>query len=512
HALALAALVGLAGALALAGFLAFPRLPDRAPQAPVLVHRLLGYSPRVELGELGRALSDPTPLFRVEVTDLQGRALPGPFHFRAVALDTFDGRAWSATAAPDPVPPAAPQPGATVRQRVHFEPTAPPILVAVPRLSALDVAPEQIEARANGTLLDRAGPRIHGYQAWSVPDPWEAIPDEGDAGPAPDERYLALPPTLDPAIPALAREIAGGGAPAERAAALEAWLSRERRYRHLPDPAPTPDPLAGFLLEKRPGHCELFATSLAVMLRAAGVPSRLVDGFYGGEWSALGGYWLVRHADAHAWAEAWLPGQGWVSLDATPAIAPVQADLATALTDGATAAWSHRVLALDGSTQLGAIAAPGARLGAALGAGPSAGGTAVRPLDLVLSIALALAVLALAILAWRRAAPWLAGTRRRTPRPAGEVERAWRTARRLLDRRGWRPPAHLPPRSAAAWVVERAGETATPLITLADLHYRVRYGAEDDGALTAEARAMLVLLCLVPKAGTVTARTRPPTS
>jgi transglutaminase-like putative cysteine protease len=484
-ALALLGLLTLAGGGTLAAFLVFPRVPDRAPRAPVPVHRLLGYAPRVELGELGQALSDPSPLFRAQVTDLEDRALPGPLRFRAVAFDTFDGRAWSTTAAPDPPPPQRPGAGATIVQRIFFEPTAPPILVAAPRLMALDVAPTEIEARANGTLLDRVGPRIHGYQAWSAPEP------ATNAGTTPDARYLALPPTLDPAILALAREVGGDGVPVERARALTTWLTHERTYRLLPDPMPPADPLAAFLIEGRPGHCELFATSLAVLLRAAGIPSRLVDGFRGSEWNALGGYWLVRHADAHAWVEAWFPTLGWVTLDATPAQATVQADFTTSVTDSAAAAWSQRVLALDGGAQIDALAAPGARLGAALGVAAAPTAISARTRDIALTAALGLLSLAVLALAWRRLAPWLAGTRTRAPRPAGEVERAWISARQLLARRGWRPPMHLPPRSAAAWVVDHAGASAAPLVSLASLHYRVRYGGEDDTALAAEARAAL---------------------
>jgi hypothetical protein len=74
-------------------------------------------------------------------------------------------------------------------------------------------------------------------------------------------------------------------------------------------------PLDEFLFEKKAGHCEFFASSFAVLLRAAGVPSRLVGGYYGGEYNELGGYYLVTESMAHVWVEVFLEGRGWVRRD-----------------------------------------------------------------------------------------------------------------------------------------------------------------------------------------------------
>jgi hypothetical protein len=81
------------------------------------------------------------------------------------------------------------------------------------------------------------------------------------------------------------------------------------------------DPLANFLFERKEGHCEYFASSMAVMLRSLGIPSRVVNGFRGGEFNDLSGQYLVRASDAHSWVEAYFPGEGWVSFDPTPASA-----------------------------------------------------------------------------------------------------------------------------------------------------------------------------------------------
>jgi len=487
-------------------FLALPRHPGRSAQIPLPTHRLVGYAEQVRLGELMGALDDPTPLFRAQVLDADGRPLPGPFHYRGVVLDRFDGLTWSATATAGTPPPSVERDDAPMLQRYRFEPTAPPILVGVPRLEAISVPADELQLAASGTLLHRGGPRVHGYQAWSTPDRW--APSFAGGTEAPGDRpegdtYLGLPPNLHPDILALAeRTTAGLSTDAERTAALQALLIQEHAYERLPGEPLGEDPLAAFLLEGRAGHCELFATSLALMLRTQGIPSRVVNGFYGGAWNPVGEYWLVRHADAHAWVEAWLSGQGWVSLDPTPAPASETAPLALAVADAASARWTHGVLALDGQAQLDALSAPGAALRDALMPGPEVPSLEPpnRGLDLVVGLLLVVAMVLAAAYSWRRIAPWLAGERTRPKPVSGEVERALRAAHRLVTQRGWVPPRHLPPRATARWIEAAAGEAASPFATIAALHYRVRYGGEPDGEHAGAARDALRALEALPAA------------
>lgn len=88
-----------------------------------------------------------------------------------------------------------------------------------------------------------------------------------------------------------------------------------------------------FLFDSRRGFCEHFASSFVFLMRAAGIPARVVTGYQGGELNPIDGYLVVRQADAHAWAEVWLPGQGWQRVDPTAAAAPIRvlAGVATAL-------------------------------------------------------------------------------------------------------------------------------------------------------------------------------------
>ena len=81
---------------------------------------------------------------------------------------------------------------------------------------------------------------------------------------------------------------------------------------------PQADPIAYFLFERKRGHCEYFASSMAVMLRAVGIPSRVVTGFRGGEFNDLTGSYIIRARDAHAWVEAYIPEPGMARLRSDP--------------------------------------------------------------------------------------------------------------------------------------------------------------------------------------------------
>ncbi len=134
----------------------------------------------------------------------------------------------------------------------------------------------------------------------------------------PTSETLELP-DVDPRIPALAEErTADARDDGERARALLDVFRSGFRYSLEPGDVGDQDPLARFLFETRLGHCEYFASSLAVLLRAAGVPSRIVNGYRGGEWNEYGKYFLVRQSDAHSWVEAWIDDE-WQLLDPTPA-------------------------------------------------------------------------------------------------------------------------------------------------------------------------------------------------
>jgi protein-glutamine gamma-glutamyltransferase len=131
--------------------------------------------------------------------------------------------------------------------------------------------------------------------------------------------YLQIPPRLDQRIADLAAEITkSANTDYDKAVAIESYLHEHYCYT-LQLPSQTPkDPVANFLFERKQGHCEYFASSMAIMLRTVGVPSRVVNGFRNGELNDLTGSYIVRARNAHAWVEAYIPAVGWTAFDPTP--------------------------------------------------------------------------------------------------------------------------------------------------------------------------------------------------
>ncbi len=159
-------------------------------------------------------------------------------------------------------------------------------------------------------------------------------PVETEVRPEPPEveRYLQVPEDLDPGIAALARrQTANLTTPFEIGLALESWLrSSDFRYTTDIEPGHGATDLAEWLLPEysdrpffRAGYCENFATSMAVLARTLGVPSRVVLGFTPGEPTVESNVVVVRDRNAHAWTELWIPSQGWIRFDPTPRPDPV---------------------------------------------------------------------------------------------------------------------------------------------------------------------------------------------
>jgi hypothetical protein len=299
------------------------------------------------------------------------------------------------------------------------------------------------------------------------------------------DAYTELPGDLDPEIGALAVRIGGMGDDRTRALRLRDHVRREYSYTRAPRDADVEDPLPVFLFERRSGHCEYFASALAVLLRADGIPSRVVNGFAGGDPNPLDGYVVFRKVHAHAWVEAWVGG-AWIALDATPGPAwqPLPDGRIAEVREAAQRWWYDGVLRYDVTVQTDALLGAG-RVVEEVVAGSAA--TAGDPYTGVVLVVAGSAV-AIALLAWviRRIGRRLAGERAR-PRPKGRVARLHHRTRRQLERRGWKIPASLPPVAAGRWLAERREEGAA-LERLAWLHYQVRYGGADDAALAGEAR------------------------
>jgi transglutaminase-like putative cysteine protease len=295
-----------------------------------------GFSDRVQLGRIGQIQQSSAVVMHIEIqNDLQGGY---DLKWRGIALANFDGRVWSNSYEQIRVRPggdgsyrlapwadsrgAAAVVGRSIRYRVLMEPLGTNVFFLAERPQSLTGNFHQVGMDAGGAVydLDVEHP-INRYEAESklaVIDSDELRLAANTAPRAMDE-YLKLPP-LDIRISKLAEEITAS-APSnyDKAVAVEQYLATHFGYTlELPRIQPQ-DPLANFLFERKHGHCEYFASSMAVMLRSLRIPSRIVTGFRGGEYNDLTGQYVVRASDAHSWVEAYFPGFGWISFDPTPA-------------------------------------------------------------------------------------------------------------------------------------------------------------------------------------------------
>ncbi len=295
-----------------------------------------GFSDRVQLGRIGQIQQSSAVVMHIEIqNDLQGAY---DLKWRGIALSAFDGRVWSNSFEQHHVPQAgnglyrlaplvdprgaAAVAGRSIRYRVLMEPLGTNVFFLAERPQSLTGNFRQVSVDAGGAVYDLDTERpINRYEAESILA--EIDSDElrlaANTAPVSMDEYLKLPP-LDVRISKLAEEIT---APApsnyDKAVALEQYLSTHFGYTlELPRTLPQ-DPLANFLFERKQGHCEYFASSMAVMLRSLRIPSRIVTGFRGGEFNDLTGQYVVRASDAHSWVEAYFPGSGWISFDPTPA-------------------------------------------------------------------------------------------------------------------------------------------------------------------------------------------------
>jgi len=312
-------------------------------------------------------------------------------------------------------------------------------------------------------------------------------------------RYLQLP-RLDPRIPLLAAQIAEGErSDAGKSRALETYLRRHYTYTLEQPLMPPADPLAAFLFDRRKGHCEYFASALAVMLRTLGIPSRVATGFDSGLYNPINGRQLIRASDAHSWVEAWMPGHGWITLDATPPALPATGESIAGRivlwADAATVFWQDWILDYNLSQQLTLAARvedSSRRFRFALPDIFSASWWNMRREEGVslarrYTLPVSLAALLAALLIW--VVPWIVrrigtGSRVRHIREglvnAGDATLLYRRMLRLLHRQGIEKPSWLTPFEFAGMV--QNPELALMVDDATRAYNEFRFGGEASGA------------------------------
>ena len=170
------------------------------------------------------------------------------------------------------------------------------------------------------TYRDPSASVVRSYAGLSLVETAQEPRDAGNDQRHLFSQYLELP-QMDSRVATLAQTVSVSAAtPFAKAEAIETYLRTQFGYTLEMQAAE--DPIPFFLFERKKGHCEYFASAMAVMLRSVGIPSRIVNGFRNGEKSDVTGSYLIRARDAHSWVEAYIPGAGWVEFDPTPSGAP----------------------------------------------------------------------------------------------------------------------------------------------------------------------------------------------
>lgn len=431
------------------------------------------------------SLSDEVA-FRVRFAD--GIPANRDLYWRGPVLSRYDGRTWHHSESETADPPEAGTGDGSVRYTVYLEPHGRKWLLA------LDV-PVAVDADARYTrdrqiLTEERVTDSRRYRARSQTQ----YTGNGTLADRARRRYLQLPDGGNPRTRELARrwdrQEDTDRAVIERA--LERFREQGFVYTLQPRPLRGADDIDRFVFGTKEGFCEHFAGSFTFMMRAAGIPARVVTGYQGGSRNPLGGYLIVRQSDAHAWSEVWLPGRGWVRVDPTSAVSParVEAGIGAAMAgsdalpdmalpgtswakqlmlswDAVHQFWDMWVLGFGPQMQRRFLRATGldglshpARLGVLAG-----------------SIAAVLAVLAL-VMSWR--------ARLRPP----DVESAlYRRFCRRLAQLGVRPLPHEAPSDLAQRAAAALPEHAGDIERITELYLRARYGRQPPRHCRSELRA-----------------------
>ncbi|GHD58529.1 transglutaminase TgpA family protein [Jeongeupia chitinilytica] len=309
-------------------FLLFPRLSGPLWSMPEDRNGASsGLSDVMSPGSFTNLALDDSPAFRVS---FDGKAPPvSTMYWRGPVFERFDGRNWQQLHDDAGVRPTAIAVGPTLSYSMLMEPSERSWLLALDlpvRWPAHSRLTSRFQLVADAPLAQRRRLDIVSSPFWHASEPDGVL-----------RRNLVLPASGNPQARALARQWQQLPA-AARVDAAQQWLRAGKfSYSLSPPLLPGPDPIDDLLFTTREGFCEHYAGAFVFLMRAAGVPARVVGGYLGGERNAGGDYWLVRQADAHAWTEVWLAERGWQRVDPTAAVAPnrINQGLAQSVTNAA---------------------------------------------------------------------------------------------------------------------------------------------------------------------------------
>lgn len=275
-----------------------------------------GLSDTVQPGTINQLLGSDAVAFRVE---FEGEPPPNrDLYWRVFVLADTDGNTWKRSSR-----------ALSIAAALRYEPRSNSISYTITLephhrswLVSLDL-PASLPANTRpqpGFVLAHRGP-VHARMRYQLRS--HTRYNTGEITAAERREALRLAASTGPRL----RQLVSGWQaqytePADIVDAALAHFNREGFIYTLTPPLLGDDPIDEFLFETREGYCEHYASAFVTLMRAAGIPSRMVVGYQGGESNAVGDYMIVRQSDAHAWAEVWLAGRGWVRVDPTAAVAP----------------------------------------------------------------------------------------------------------------------------------------------------------------------------------------------
>jgi len=502
---------------------------------------MVGFRERVELGQHGTIRDNPQVVMRV--TFPKGKP-SRPLYWRGSVYDHYQDGVWSHAAdqagkyrrlvLTDDIYMVMHAPGMPrdfgpeyvkrnlLRHEIYLEPLDSNVVFAADRPVALKVGKTSVGNRRLFTpalshlgeiRAIRRGQAGVIYTAWSHPPRLSQAHLER-AGPivARDrprfQRFLQVPQRMPERVRDLAYSITAGKTTVhQKVRAVQAYLRKSYRYTTTLRHDDKLEPVDEFLFENREGHCEYFASAMALLLRYAGVHTRQVNGFVAGAWNSYGNYLAVRHGDAHAWVEVLYSNTGWVTVDPTPSGgATPTADGGVAgrmrhMVDAVRLRWFRYVVEYNLSKQLSLFRAVG-RAFQQKGKDPL-GGRAVP--YWVLYVLGALAGAGLTVWVWRRYGgrlKALLGRRQALGQRASAAVSVYGRLLALLSRAGHDKPPGATPLEFASGLVEHGLPGAELVQRFTLVYYGVRYGGEElDASRRTELAELLAAIQMRLKQG-----------
>jgi len=306
-------------------FVLFPRVQGPMWRLPQDAYAgISGLSDEMAPGSVSRLLLSDAIAFRVSFDSQIPPA--NRLYWRGPVLWDFDGYTWTAARFPYMTPRKYQALGDPVDYTVTVEPHSRRWLFALDlpsRAPPLSTMSNDFQLFYQTAVNNRVRYDMSSHLNYR---------DNAELGPRGLRRALALPASSNARSRALANQMRKAAADERSyiAAVLGMFRSQNFYYTTTPPLLPREDPVDEFLFSTRSGFCEHYASSFAVLMRATGIPARIVTGYQGGEFNTVGNYLTVRQADAHAWVEVWLKDDGWVRVDPTAAVSPARVEAGVA--------------------------------------------------------------------------------------------------------------------------------------------------------------------------------------